>query len=171
MERLNPSPEFLRGNSVEVGKRAEGHVRRLLSKYQDLVDPQVVNSIAEREKNQATQRYLERRAAGLANDSYSKGEGITLYLIFSEEESKAFKNLRLNKKAKKVDGMVRGVFTVDFPHGTFAMPDEGASFTPNKARNPSGGFYIPYPCVIRVEGRHGELWQNPDYNWDGSDKD
>lgn len=182
MERPGPVPpwEILQGRSEEIGRRAELNAKNLFERNSAFIDPRTGEIVAEREKELAVQKYLEKRKAGLANDLNSKEPGMTLCVTQEGKE-------RLEKigKRRKFDVTFRQTvetrpdeYLVEFPTGIFAetflegffaaetyQAKKHGAFESTKKR-----FNLRNEFIIRIEGKHGELWQNPNFNWDGSKK-
>lgn len=179
MERPGPGQELLRGRSEEIGRRAQSLAQRLLARHPAHIDSHTAEIVASRERELAIQKYLERRKAGLANDLYSKEPGITLYLTEEgkEEIVKVGKEKKFDVYFKQYVEMAPGTVLTEFPTGVFAASPPSLFFAAEtvvaKKRLTEKGkkrFTLQNESVVRVEGKHGELWQNPHYNWDGSKK-
>lgn len=178
MERFKPRPEFLVGRSAKVSSVAEKKVRKLLSGHSDLVSPETVDLIVQREVALALQDYGEKRLRGYANDDYSQQPGLTAYLTPQGRE-------RVVEMCERegypiVDAQIEEVTTdlivLRLPRGIYHMGGGGAQFYQevntdwkqlNEANKP---FTLGYDDVVRIEGDANELWQNAYYQWDGTPK-
>lgn len=179
MERLTPRPELLAGRSTEVAKGAEQRVRELLGRHPSLVASEVVDLIAQRETTLALQEYGNRRLDGHANDNYSQQPGLTAYLTrqgcervveMCEREGYAIPDTQIEE-------VTPDLVALRLPRGVYGMGMGGAQFyqeasadwkQSNKADKP---FALGYNDVVRIEGEANELWQNVNYQWDGTRKE
>lgn len=168
MERHGPSQELLKGKSDEVARRARATAERILRRNNFLIDHNTSDAIAENEEALARQKYLEKRATGLANDFHSKEPGITIYLT---REGKLIletigKRQKFNTPFEPSPELpFPNKFSVEFPTGIFSAPPEQWVFF--AAERTKKRFMLSKDLVVRIEGKHGELWQNPNFNWDG----
>lgn len=178
MERLAPKPELLVGRSTEVAKGAEQRARELLGRHPSLVAGEVVDLIAQREASLALQEYGKRRLDGHANDNFSHQPGLTAYLTpqgrkrvvaMCEREGYAVPNTQIEE-------VTPDLVALRLPRGVYGMGMGGAQFyqeassdweQSNRAEKP---FALGYDDVVRIEGDANELWQNVNYQWDGTPK-
>lgn len=174
MERPSPQLDIFRGKVETIKNRARGIAERILERNSDLIEPDLASVIASREGHEAARKYLEKRKSGFANDGYSKGLGMTIYLTQEGKTKleKIDKRKHLNISINLEKAMYGQSYSVEFSTGTFGMPDEGALFAgaTTKAGRARKIFYLEYEHVIRVEGKHGELWQNSNFELDGRKK-
>jgi hypothetical protein len=176
--------DFLKGNSVEVAKRAEYRAKTFLNRHSDLIFQETANLIAQKEYDSALNNYLTRRENGLANDEESEKPGIIIYvspieakniLDYVEKEYGPVKKDQVKVYSEKLSSL-------RFPKGVFYMVDGGlgggmCQFYREQTTEDtmvSGRMKYPFAAkqenIVRIEGKAGELWQNPDYRWDGTPK-
>jgi len=178
MERLAPRPELLVGRSTEVAEDAEQRARKLLGRHPTLVATEVVDLIAQRETSLALEEYGKRRLEGQANDNYSQQPGLTVYLTHqgSERVVEMCKREGYPITETQIEEVIPDLVALKLPRGVYGMGMGGAQFyqeasadweRSNRADKP---FALGYDDVVRIEGNANELWQNVNYNWDGTPK-
>lgn len=180
-EQLSPRPELLVGRVEAVASQTEGTVRGLLSRHKDLVAEGIAEQIVAREVSRAKEEYATQRLEGHANDNFSKTPGVTIYMT---DEAKVAISALFEREggyaisAEQWRSLPNDVWEVSFDKGIYSMGMGGCQFYQEADANFNEGgrdkvrkpFTARYNDVIRVEGKSGELWQNVDYNWDGSPK-
>ena len=180
-EQLSPRPEFLVGRMEAVASQTEGKVREILSRHADLVAEGVVEQIVAREVSRSKEEYAAQRLEGHANDNNSKTPGITIYM--TDEAKVAIAELFKREVGYSVPqeqwrSLPNNIWEISFTSGIYSMGMGGCQFYQeadanfmeggrDKVRRP---FTARYDDIVRVEGKSGELWQNVNYNWDGTPK-
>lgn len=176
MERLEPKPELLVGRSTEVVKGAEQKARELLGRHPSLVAGEVVDLIAKREAALALQEYGKNRLDGHANDNYSQHPGLTAYLTRQgcERIVKMCEREGYPIPDTQIEEVTPYLVALRLPIGVYSMGMGSAQFyqeassdweQSHRANKP---FALDYNDVIRVEGKINELWQNVNFQWDGT---
>jgi hypothetical protein len=175
--RPQPRPELLTGWSPEVALQAELQARELLSRHPGLIAPEVVEMVAQREMGFAVQRYGESRFAGRANDNGSKKPGLTAYVTPEARDYVVEVFKREGYGVPQIEEVTPELIAVRLPKGVYGMGLGGAQFFVDESddngdkRKAEKPFVLRYKDVVRVEGDADELWQNHDYNWDGTRKE
>ncbi|KKR49647.1 MAG: hypothetical protein UT84_C0022G0010 [Candidatus Curtissbacteria bacterium GW2011_GWA1_40_16] len=180
-EQFSPRPDLLKGQTESVANDTENRVKELLGRHQDLVAPSVAQQIIEREVSRAVQEYGAKRLEGRANDNYSKAPGVTIYM--TNEAKVAISALFDREPGYSIPpeqwrSLPNNIWEVSFPRGIYSMGGGGCQFYQeadddfdrgrrDRVRRP---FTAGYDDIVRVEGKSGELWQNANYNWDGTPK-
>jgi len=178
MERLAPRSVLLVGKSTEVAKYAEQKARELLGRHPGLVITKVANLIAQREATLALQEYGKKRLDGYANDDYSQQPGLTAYLTpqslkrvvkMCEQDGNRITNIQIEE-------VTINLIALRLPRGAYVMGGGGAQFYQEantdweQSHTADKPFLLDYNDVVRVEGDANELWQNINYQWDGTPK-
>lgn len=118
------------------------------------------------------------------NDEFSFGPGVTVYFRDHEPEINGTMPEQLDRIAaeagrpqlsgalQSVEGMAPGTYRLDLPEGGFFLGLGGFEFYQeigyDVERNDTLLLATGYPFILRIEGHHGELWQNWHYNPDGT---
>jgi hypothetical protein len=167
-------------SGVERVTEATGkQIRGLLENHTDLVATETTNQIVERETRAAREDYRQRRLEGKANDNYSKKEGMTLYV--NREGMDGIVGVCSREcypvDSKSVSKVGDDLWELKFPKGIYevgggkiSFQQEGDAEQPYLHRG-IGQFSTGYRYVVRIEGTENALWQNSDYNWDGTRKE
>lgn len=177
-ERLEPRPELLAGRSVEVAQEAQEAARDLLNRHPGLVDPTIIELIALREGALALANYARNRREGHENDKSSRKPGITIY-VTPETRRKVIERCEHGGypvPSALMEEVTPTMWALRFQTGIYMAVGGGVQFHQETAPNFQYGSYhmgtkpfaLDYEEVIRVEGDDNELWQNLDYNWDGT---
>lgn len=169
---------LLEGKLAQVVKRTRESTKKLLYRHTDEIDFKIVDGIADKEGLLAMNRYIERRKAGLANDSHSKEPGIRIFLTEEgqKEIAKQARFRKFNADLKKFPEMVPGIVFTELPKGIYAESLPEIFFAAESGKDDKlfekakKRFFLNSEHVVRVEGYKGELWQNKAFNWGGSKK-
>lgn len=176
MERLTPKPELLVGRSTEVAQDAEQRAREFLDRHPDLMAPEIADLIVQREAHLALQEYGKKRLEGHANDNRSKQPGLTAYLTLQgyervveicECEGYPIADTQIKK-------ITTDLVALRLPRGVYSTGMGGIQFyqeantDQSQFRGANKPFGLGYNDVVRVEGDANELWQNVNYQWDGT---
>lgn len=121
---------------------------------------------------------------GRLNDNFSVGPGVTVYLTDFDVNKHGTQPEQMARIAEKYDrpvltealdpaeGMVEGCYKLELPEGGFFLGVGGFDFyeqiDDGAERNDTHLFATGYAFIVRIEGHHGELWQNHDYSPDGA---
>lgn len=178
IEGTTPSLEILLGNSTEVARTAGQNVRELLRRHEDLVGPGVIERIAQAEAELAGQEYIQRRIEGEANDSHSKRPGLTAYLTPQgcEKAIEICKKAGYAIPATQIEEITLDLVALQFPKGVYGPGGNCMQFYQEadvdwepltEAEKP---FALEFQDIVRIEGKVSTLWQNRDYQWDGTPK-
>lgn len=178
-EQSTPKTNLLVGRLTEVVQYAEQKVRELLGRHPDLVAPVVVDLIAQKEATLASQEYFKRRVDGYENDDYSQQPGLTAYLTPQgrDEAIKMCEHQGYSIAGAQIEEITPNLIALRFPNGIYNTSGGGANFFLEASggwgectNTPDKPFFLDYNDVVRIEGDSNELWQNIDYNWDGTPK-
>jgi len=179
MEKLTPRPELLVGRSDQVAQDAEKRVRELLVRHPSLVAPGIIDLIAQAEAESARQEYIRRRNKGEANDYCSRQPGLILYLTPQgcDKAIEEFKQvgyaivpttqiMKINSNLVALQ-LPKAIYGTGLETAEFHLEAEADYRQTNKAEKP---FELETGYIVRIEGSADELWQNKDYQWDGTPK-
>jgi hypothetical protein len=164
--------------AMEAGSKAADQAGALLGRYVELVDPNVAERIEAEEFNRSFGATLEARESGRLNDTFSTAPGITIFMTREGFEGA--------KETAGDDSEYMG----DYLATVEMMDEEGRLYA---LRLPEGGFYasmgftfygettvddlplngekpfqFPTEAIVRVEGDTGDLWQNVNFQPDGT---
>lgn len=167
----------------EKADQAAAKAKELLDKHADLIDPETIARIEQREATSAYVAAQEARAEGRLNDDFSKAPGLTVFFTRAGFEgfSKAVAEGN-DERYRYLDGYVaemqpvdpeETVYSLRLDTGMYAMGFGGATFygeasTADNQLQRDKPFSAPYNMVVRVEGDSGELWQNAHLTPDGA---
>lgn len=165
----------------EAGSTALTKARELLTRHTDLLDPALITQIGNREYHRAYAEAETARAEGRMNDDYSQAPGLTVF--FTREGFEGLTEAtRKDDETSHLAGYLADiqpadpdstVYSLRLAQGMYAMGWGGCTFygeaTPNGNQlNREKPFSAPYDAVVRVEGDSGELWQNVNFQPDGT---
>lgn len=180
-EQLSPKPELLVGRVEAVASRTQSEVSELLGRHKDLIPEGVATQVVAREVTRAREEYASSRLEGHSNDNFSKTPGITIYM--TDEAKVAISALFERESGYTIPAaqwrpLPNGVWEVSFDRGIYSMGMGGCQFYQEADANFNEGgrdkvrkpFTARYDDIVRVEGKSGELWQNVNFNWDGTAK-
>src|SRR3989344_2161281 len=180
MERVQSRGESFVGfgKSQEVAIRAEQSAREFLGKHADLIGQTVIDIVAQRESALALDKYGQRRLEGHANDNWSRKPGITVYVTPDAKEAvvRVFERENYPVTQEQIEAVNPNTWAFRFPRGVYGMGMGGCQLyleasedweKSNKAEKP---FVLGYNDIVRVEGDANELWQDVNYQWDGTPK-
>lgn len=103
--------------------------------------------------------------AGDLNDSVSeKGAGVSLLLVGELTETARSVRIPGASYSKAGDGFVR----VNISDGSYCVKD-GSMHIYSASHGDFDG-HLDLRDVVRAQGYKGEVWQNPDKNWDGPNR-
>ncbi len=154
------------------------------------LSPEALSSIAAAEEEAAIEQYKLERQAGLHNDTKSLGNGLST-IVKGGPKYRLEKHLDTLRDQARLPFPLPGsyeeipdsdfdspLYRMRLPRGVFFMDDAedprfirfhtdgivayGNVMTPEGYRINANTYE-----VIRIEGDHGELWQNPTYTSDG----
>lgn len=175
---LTPREELLMSGVEQVIESKEKEVRELLARHTGLVSADTINQIVEKEIKATRDDYRRKRLEGKANDQWSyEKPGITV--VVSTKVKDAL--LEICEKAayprQEAEEVAEGIWYLKFPKGLYSAGGGGMQFYLEPGREKGQPMYkakyplaTPYNDVIRVEGEGNYLWQNTNYNWDGTPK-
>lgn len=177
MSELEPRTEILKGSVNEVADNVEKTVREFLKKHEELgiITQKQVDKIAINERASAIGEYLTGRLEGRENDD-SGGPGITIFVTEKGKEDvvKNCSDYGYPILPEQIRQISQNLWVLSFKRGIYYMGFGGAQFF-QEGEGPSQKgtvkpFTLYYSDVVRVETPDGHLWQNWDYNWDGTPK-
>jgi len=139
---------------------------------------EVVELITQREAELTRQEYVRRRIEGKANDDYSQQAGLIAYLTPQgyEKAVEVCEREGYAIAATLIEKINPNLVAIQLPRGVYSIGGGGAKFYQeasddwkhsNRAEKP---FLLEYDDVVRIEGSADELWQNVDYQWNGTPK-
>jgi hypothetical protein len=174
-----------------VGEAAARRVKEFLREYVGEGKPLSEEGLAEivaAEREKAAAVYRMQREAGLANDEVSQTPGLTALLKLQPHSNgrdrRVFDLVPIQpefsspsiEEVKELDENTR-LFALSLPEGVYHVDNFMYFYTKGRVfagevRGERDDSFALYPHqVVRVEGEGGELWQNPDYNPDGTKRE
>jgi len=168
--------------AMGAGKAAADRAATFLGRHSDVIEADVGKRIEASEFDRAFNRTKADRKTGHRNDNSSIAPGVTIYMSKAgfEEAMESAEKLdegsyfaEYMQTAQPVDD--EGVlYTMRLPEGAYSMGWGGCTFygeatfeddMPAVREKP---FSSPYDAIVRIEGDSGELWQNYNFQPDGS---
>jgi len=132
-------------------------------------------------REEAAAKYTADREAGLLNDKHSTSPGLTAVI---RPHAEYFDILTLNEGPRELTaplvetiGEVEDapLYRMSLPEGLFEEDNMRIRFATTGAvdgrgiiSSPDNSFNLNIFSVVRIEGDDGDLWQNTDYNPDGT---
>lgn len=164
----------------KAGETAANAANELLIRHIDLIGPTLIDLIASREFERASEAAKVARAEGRMNDNGSRAPGLTAYftkagvdaLREAAEKEEAAPYLAEYVTSMQPVDPEETVYSLRLPQGMYGMGLGGCQFYGEAAvdgvqLNSEKPFTTPYHVVVRVEGDSGEIWQNQDLTPDG----
>lgn len=175
----------------EQGEVARVNARQFLTPHIEsgIVSDGVANEIAAAEQVAASSKFVQERNAGKHNDHRSSiARGVTALLsghgLNAVESQFIGRDAGLFDPAIEMVGEVEqeepyrltkfyrmklpsGIYHAE-PNPTSIMFFMDGELSDGLLARADGRFIVPVPGILRVVGGGGELWQNPDYNLDGT---
>jgi hypothetical protein len=178
---LSQAEQHTRQLAMERADRAAESIREIIGNHEDLLGADLIEVIVQREYDKAYQEALDKRQRGELNDNCSLGAGLTVYMtsrgqevLTRVSEEHGLPHADMLKAVEDKPGcfslrLDEGVYSTGW--GAVELYDKGEV---DDASGVLSGEGIPislgYTFIVRIEGDHGELWQNWSYNADGTVK-
>lgn len=178
--------ERTRQQAEEVGHDAALTAANFLIEYVGEGRPlsrEAYGVILASKRQTAAVRYAAEREAGLHNDKYSSAAGLTAIIWLNGER---FSVQELNAEQREFTSPLveqigevenQPLYSMRLPEGLFEESNVGIRFLTRgivdghglvHATAKDSSFILYHTSVVRIEGDEGDLWQNPDYNPDGT---
>ncbi|HET9850525.1 MAG TPA: hypothetical protein VFP35_02800 [Candidatus Saccharimonadales bacterium] len=165
--------------AMDTANRAAAVTREVVDRHVDLLGEDLAELMVHRDYEAAYQEIVRKREAGELNNEASQAPGLTAYL--TEEGASTLKDIPgISDYAEGLEmapGML-GSWRLRINEGIYSTGWGNIQFHGRGAVEPDGNFslqedpfFLGYGYVVRVEGDNGELWQNRNYNPDGSSKE
>ena len=149
-------------------------IRELLDRYPELIVDKTAKELIGRESQRVTLDYQARRKAGLENDQHSEAPGLSVLVTPSGKNSileqcdECGYPVPFDQIAAEASGWL-----FIFPRGIYVTGNGSIRFFQEAKSDMTvceKSFNLNPEQIIRIVGRLGELWQNPEYDWQTDEK-
>ncbi len=169
---MSPINRFTESKSAELQQRTHTAVRDMLKRHSGLIGPEIVDLISQREGKKAAEDFISARLGGLANDNSSERPGLVLYVkpeVKDEIVEKRKERGEIIADAQIIE-INPNLFSIIFPDIRYTESVGAVLFYKVAGEQDISHMALDFDKIVRIEGYKNELWQNRDYNWNGTTK-